>query len=466
MSAQLRLFVRVGEARVGISAEDVEEIAALPARLTRVPHAPPSLLGVVQHRGAVTPVVSPAALMNTEPSSPARMLVLRGQPQIALAIDAVEALTTAPDEAPLGRRSLHVARGEDVQTFDLAQALGQTFTALRRSSEPADQERSDQATPQIQAAYLAITLAGQPYALPLSAVLAVDRPDAPLLQAPGVEAALAGLGVWRGRAIPVVSLRELLGLGSANQDARVRIIIELAGAPMALLADDVTGIVRLGTDRVAPAPRLFNRGSGEAQISEVLRPANGEGLIGVLRPETLLAQDRLRVWLSEQPRFARSAEVQDHASSELRLLAKLGAETYGVRLDAVEEIALRPARLVRIPSAPRELLGLMSLRGYALPVVDLGLQFGGESTAAGARILVVSSHGVRAGFVVDTASEIARFASDEIVSPPHLDRQRQKLFPQAAQHGEDLVLFLDPQVMLDQALASVLRNLPSKAVAP
>ena len=57
-----RLGFRIGEARLAVSATTVTEVVRRP-RLTRVPHAPPSLLGLTQLRGATVPVVSLARLM-------------------------------------------------------------------------------------------------------------------------------------------------------------------------------------------------------------------------------------------------------------------------------------------------------------------------------------------------------------------------------------------------------------------
>src|SRR6188508_2000118 len=57
------------------------------------------------------------------------------------------------------------------------------------------------------------------------------------------------------------------------------------------------------------------------------------------------------------------------------LVARVGEEALGFRLEAVSEI-IRVPRLAYMPFAPRSLLGLANLRGSVLPVVSLGRLLG------------------------------------------------------------------------------------------
>ncbi len=73
------LCARAGRHRVAFAVGDVQEVLA-PRALTRLFHVPPSVLGVVNLRGEILPVVDLAQMLGdlAEPDGPeARLLVLR-----------------------------------------------------------------------------------------------------------------------------------------------------------------------------------------------------------------------------------------------------------------------------------------------------------------------------------------------------------------------------------------------------
>ena len=89
------LTFRAGSADLAIAASVVGEVARVPA-MTRVPHAPPSLVGLANLRGAVMPVVRASRLMgqdDTGLTSGSRAVVLDLEPPLALLVDAVSSLT-------------------------------------------------------------------------------------------------------------------------------------------------------------------------------------------------------------------------------------------------------------------------------------------------------------------------------------------------------------------------------------
>jgi purine-binding chemotaxis protein CheW len=80
----------------------VTEVVRRP-RLTRVPHAPPSLLGLTQLRGSTVPVVSLARLMGAEDApttGKSRLLLLDAGEPLAVAVDEVGAVRSAAASGP------------------------------------------------------------------------------------------------------------------------------------------------------------------------------------------------------------------------------------------------------------------------------------------------------------------------------------------------------------------------------
>jgi purine-binding chemotaxis protein CheW len=99
------LVFACGESLYAVPAERAAEVVSLPA-LTRVPGAPPHLLGVFAHRGEVIPVIDMGLLVGSKGESHTRRAVLVRVPRGSLALTAgrvagVSALTGTFE--PLGQ---------------------------------------------------------------------------------------------------------------------------------------------------------------------------------------------------------------------------------------------------------------------------------------------------------------------------------------------------------------------------
>lgn len=96
------LAFELGGVAHGLPIGRVRAVAMVP-RVTRVPHGPDALTGVVAWRGAVVNLFSPARLLAREAGTATAMIVLRHDaPRIALAADALLGVVDVPhdDTAP------------------------------------------------------------------------------------------------------------------------------------------------------------------------------------------------------------------------------------------------------------------------------------------------------------------------------------------------------------------------------
>ena len=94
--------VFAGSRKLGVFADEIEAIADWRTP-TPLPHAPKAVLGVVCIHGRMLTVLNAAALLGEEvgvaPSGPSSMVALRGDEQLALAVDrAGETIAVAADE--------------------------------------------------------------------------------------------------------------------------------------------------------------------------------------------------------------------------------------------------------------------------------------------------------------------------------------------------------------------------------
>lgn len=448
--AQRRLTVRAGDALVSLPAQVVAEVIRRP-RLTRMPYAPDGLLGVTHLRGAVLPVLSLSRLMGLPAGEAERVVVLRREPPVGLAVDGVEALSEedAGDAWPALEEALasRFARDEGRRSP----------TKIAATPTPITRDHAKQR------AFFRVDLAGQGYGFPLDAVVEVTAVPETIADLPRTDAVLLGVCAYRGDLLPVLSGRALLGLPERSGDRTERLVVlNLAGERLGLVVDRLEAIVRASPDRLSRAPSLFNRGGGEARIDTVLRLADDRGVLAILTPERLLADERVTQWLAlaAGDQEARMTQVRTDVTRERFIVLRLGEERYGLPIAAVDEVVRSPDQLTRLPKAPAYVRGVMSLRGKAVPVIDQRLRLGVSGRPAEReRVVVVTVDGLQAGFAVDAAGEVLEVAADELLSAPELTGPEARLFDRAVERGGELILLIDPRALLERAEADLLRDL-------
>lgn len=99
------------------------------------------------------------------------------------------------------------------------------------------------------------------FAVGLSHVAEVARVP-PVTRVPGVPAWLAGVSNWRGRIVPALDLRTVLGAAQQPLTDRARLIVLTSEhSNVALLVEDIDGITAVGGD-VAPMPDALTADAG------------------------------------------------------------------------------------------------------------------------------------------------------------------------------------------------------------
>lgn len=453
------LTFSVGGEALTLPAEDVAEIIK-PGSMTRVPNAPSSLVGVTNFRGSVLPVVSLADGLNGEGLDlhTRRIVVIdRSRVAVGLLVDEVVDLSDAP-------------RGK---AFDLEGMLAREFGAYMRRTSARHESFHQQPkvaleTANSAAAFICFTLAKQNYALPLAHVLEVTQFPREMAELPKTDAAMIGVTELRGRLVPLVALRALLGLPPethGRSDSRV-ISARIGDRVVGLVVDGITSIRRLAEQSFDRVPNLLTRGSGEAQIEAICR--HESGLISILAPDKLFDQRTSAQLLGEAAGETDMVSDKRTAQSEQFVLFQLGTELYGMPIASVDEIVRRPETLTRVPRAPAFVEGVMNLRGKMVPIIDQHQRFAVRDANhhRNQKIIVVTVDGVQTGLVVDRVSEILAIAADELRAAPQFDSEASPIFDRVAMIERDgrMILLVNPQALLDKAERDVLASLGNEAV--
>ena len=465
------LKFRVADAIMAVRSGAVEEVTRAPL-ITRVPHAPPCVLGVSNLRGRVTPVVSAARLLQVDerPASASnRTIILDLDPPLALVVDEVIGLSHI-EAVSDGLGSLFVENDTAVRAIDLKGVLDRAFGAgiIRTGGGEKTAGLQVPATP-LQAApdttrlILTFAVGNQVHALELGVVEEVmDVPDAIAALPQGAQADL-GVIPYRSGVLPVVDLAVLLGVQSAGGRGRL-VVIRMGEALAGLRVDRLEVIRRVGEADVTAAPALLNRGGGEAAVEAIVR-VDRSRVVLLLTPERLFRADALEKIMSDGRRELQIAAVDVDDETESFLVFQLGAETYALPIDDVQEVIAVPDVLTRVPNAPAFIEGVISLRGQVVPVIDQASRFGAVTEAKASRkIIVTRSDTLQAGFIIDGVSAIRAIPQRDLATPSDLLSGERRLFDRVARSTTgDVILIVDPRALLDQAEADVLTALSLEA---
>jgi len=416
-----------------------------------------------------------------------RAIVLAGTSPAAIIVDAVEALlSVAEDRVEIRRGELAAEPGERItgafpvdggrvaKILDVPALLNDAFAKRAKSSAaspsraPVAKARDDEATKQAAVDVLVtFDVADQEYALPLSAVLEIVAAPEKVTRMPRGEALVIGVMPFRDRLLPLVSLRGLLGVPAAAAELNEKIIVaSVGGALVGLVADGARAIVSAERDRIDPLPAvLAARTRGEARIKAIYRGNDGQRLISILATEQLFHADVMqRLAVSEG--FA----VDEHAPSVAErqfLVFRLGADEFGLPIEAVDEVASVPERITRVPKTPKFLEGVVNLRGEILPVVDQRRRFDmpPAEQADTRRLLVVRTERHRAGLIVDSVRGVMRSSEDAIEPPPDLTGDITRLMRGVVNLPQEgrIVLLLDPAELLTRAERGMLDAMITKS---
>lgn len=430
-----------------IPAGAVQEVRRLPA-LVRVPNAPPSLAGLMNHHGLAIAVVCMSSLLGraSRDSGAARVIIYGEAPPVGLLVDEVMGLGAGSAGTPKAK------------LLDLPELLSQEFQVTHVEKVRVGFSGTRDVVPEAAAeiSLIAFRIAGQRYALPLSSVDEIFAlPDGVVALPRGAGSAI-GMTEFRDRVLPLISLGALLGL-SDTEGRRHVLVTRLGGAVAGLVAGTIDGVVRVPETAIEKVPPILQRGEGDAEIEGIARVGDGRSLISILSPDRLFRNRDIQQAIDGSN--AGTATMPDHIDAELLqfVVFRLGSDTYGLPIAAVDEIVRLPEALTRLPTAPDFIAGIMNLRGKALPLIDQRRRFGSAATAMRGRVMVVSVGEVQTGFIVDSVSEILRVAASDVTPAPQMPGDGVKVFDRVAAAADGMVLIVDPKELLDRAERDVLR---------
>lgn len=133
-----------------------------------------------------------------------------------------------------------------------------------------------------------------------------------------------------------------------------------------------------------------------------------------------MGQDNLSLATEESYLQALQGSTVEIDQSVVRWLSfALAKEEYAVNIEQVKEI-IKPREITDIPRVPDYLLGVISLRGIVIPVIDLRLRLnlGAVGVNDKNRIIVCEQQDRIVGLLVDSITQVVQVREADIEPPP------------------------------------------------
>ncbi len=141
-------------------------------------------------------------------------------------------------------------------------------------------------------ALVVFQLGEEQYGIPVERVREVVNAER-ITRVPGTPFYVRGVVNLRGRVVPVIDLRQRLGLKSAPPERARIMVVEDGSAVVGMLVDRASEVVRITPEQLQPPDELIE---GEEDNRFVEAVANlGHRLVVVLRPSEILMRDDRRV---------------------------------------------------------------------------------------------------------------------------------------------------------------------------
>jgi len=443
---QLVTFM-LGEDEFGADIMDVKEIIRVPD-ITKVPNAPSYVEGACNLRGNVLPIIDGRTRFNLERRTKdenSRILVIdvEGKATGMLVDKVSEVIRVATEyieEPPQIVKNVDsdylngvvkLGNGERlVMLLDVVRALNVSGNAKQgqkgqgQSSQKNIAMLNNTSVDSIDVEQLvSFLLEKEEYAIGIMKVKEIIRVPQ-IVKIPNCEAYVEGVISLRDKLLPIINLRTYFGMGQMEINDHTRIlVVDMGSFTAGIMVDKISEVLRVPTSSIQPPPK-FSSQSGE-QLKGIAKLDNGKRMILILETSKLISEDELSAISGVNKSHEQGLDdriITTQLIEEEQLVTfKIDVEEYGVRIANVQEINRMP-EVTKVPRAPYCIEGIVNLRGNVIPALNLRRLFNipEKQVTDATRIIIVDFNGKRTGIVVDSVSEVLRFESNLIESPPDI----------------------------------------------
>jgi purine-binding chemotaxis protein CheW len=465
----------------GLDIDRVQEITTR-SEITPVPGAPRFVVGVINLRGQIIPVLDSRQRFHLAPAphtAKTRIMVLdlAGEPT-GFQVDSVAEVVKLDDfslqETPplvAGVRSEYLAgmvkAGSRLITLiDLDKILDsseffhkellvqETGRIIGFSGHGQEVEEESDELP-----FVTFSLGRESFGVALTNVEEiVDLPQ--VTKIPDAPEYVMGVICIRDQVIPLLDFTHLLRVDGATEDGEKEMVILLSfeNARLGMVVDGIQEIIRIKEEEILPAPHTLSEKEKGHLDGVVIRSDRMVSLIRIM--EILDREDHQKLATMSSSIGAEKNLEQAEVHDIPLVVFRLGEESFGMRLHEVREIIM-VGQITPVPRAPSFVEGVLNLRGEVMPVLDLRTRFGldrRERTAL-SRILITPIGGVFTGLVVDSVQEVSSVDQRKLETPPRVTTVGANAYiEKVARTDGGMIFLLDLKMLLNDMEGQQLQN--------
>jgi len=474
-SGQLVTFT-LDDVEFGLDIERVQEITPR-TDITPVPGAPGFVLGIVNLRGSIIPVLDSRLRFHLSPKAPTArtriiILDLAGQ-ATGLMVDSVSEVVklddfTLRDTPPLvaGVRSDYLAgmvtaanrlitlinleKILDSQEFGERAKLTEKAGGSSIFTSGATQAVLEQVEDELP--YVTFTLGRESFGINLKMVEEIIEIPT-VTKVPDAPPYVLGVICLRDQVLPLLDFSQMLHAEPAEQQVQgdMVILLSFGRAKLGIVVDGIQEIIRIKEQDILPPPQTLSEREAADLEGIVLRADRMVSLLKVM--DIINGDDQAKIAAMSTSLIPDRPAEALAASHELPLVVfRLGSEAYSLRLHEVREIIM-VGNITPIPRAPSFIEGVLNLRGEVMPVIDLRERFGlpRQAVTTVSRIVITPIGGVSTGLIVDSVEEVKSVDQRRLEDPPRVTAVGANAFiEKVARVDQNVIFLLNVQCLLTE----------------
>ena len=130
----------------------------------------------------------------------------------------------------------------------------------------------------------------------------------------------------------------------------------------------------------------------------------------------------------------------------------MGGKAFSMPLESVRENIKVPEHLTPVPHTPSYFLGVMSLNGSTMPVIDLRVKLSLKpDPSTEPSVIIAQSGGQMVGLVVDSIDGVVDIPRHQIASKPEINGAIESFIEGVFNHHSELIVMIDIAKILNVA---------------
>jgi purine-binding chemotaxis protein CheW len=200
-----------------------------------------------------------------------------------------------------------------------------------------------------------------------------------MAKVPRTPAYVDGIANLRGVVLPVIDMRTRFGMERAEETDRTRVlVVDIDGVKTGLRVDRVKQVTRVLRSEIEPPPAAI-RGTSSDYLEGVVKLDKGQRIVMALNAAhvcevevTRKADSVGRTHSNSETERSESSAKSTGADAEVQKMVtfRIAKEEFAFHMEHVREI-LRVQTPNQVPDVPDYVLGVLTVRGQILPVIDL-----------------------------------------------------------------------------------------------